>query len=100
MDFVEHDIQSGSSLSEALAHHHDQLFNPELVAMVKVAEESGQLSSMLVKITDEYQERIRHSLTLFTTIFQPLLMLILGLFVTLLIFAVYVPIINLSAIIH
>jgi len=94
---LETDVLSGSSLSDSLADHAGSLFTQDIIAMVRVGEETGKLSLMLKKAADMYQEKVNRSLLFFTTIFQPLLMILLGLLITLLIFAIYVPVFNLSS---
>jgi type IV pilus assembly protein PilC len=93
--YLEQEIESGASLQEAMAHQ-AELFTPELIAMVGVGQESGRLSSMLAYAADTCDAQVKRALTTVTTLFQPLLMLLLGGLVTLLIFAVYIPIFNLS----
>lgn len=90
-------VEAGSSLSESLMH--DELFDQELRALVKVGEESGQLGAMLSKAAQGYQDKVSHSLFLCTTLFQPLCMIIMGLLITGLIFAVYLPIFSLAHVI-
>lgn len=93
------DVESGSSLSQSLLHNQKQLFDSELIALVRVGEESGQLGSMLAKAACGYQAKVSQSLYIITTLFQPLFMIIMGLLVTGLIFSVYVPIFNLARVI-
>ncbi len=97
---LEHDVRAGYSLSDAMAqHYHEQLFPQDLLSVIRVGEESGQLASLLKKAAAIYYDKLTRSIHFFTTIFQPVLMIILGLLITLLIFAVYVPIIDLSHIV-
>lgn len=46
-----------------------------------------------------YREQVNRTLTTMATLMQPLLMIILGLLITMLIFALYVPLFNLSTVI-
>jgi len=94
--YLEREVDAGSSLSQAMAQHPEQLFEQELLSIVKVGEESGQLASMLEQVATSYQGRVDRLLVTVTTLIQPMLMIILGLLVTILIFAVYLPVFNLS----
>jgi len=96
---LESEICSGSLLSESMLDYPGILFTQDLVAMIKVGEETGQLGLMLKKAADIYQEKVNRSILFFTTVFQPLLMIFLGLLITLLIFAIYVPVLSLSNVI-
>lgn len=96
IDYILQEVEGGTSLSSAMAHHPDELFGQDIIAIVKVGEESGKLPSMLARSAASYQERIKQSLAVATTLFQPLLMIILGLLITMLIFAVYLPVVQFS----
>lgn len=90
------EVEAGASLSSAMAQHPHHLFSHDVVAMVAVGEESGRLHTMLARIAMQYQERVKRLLVTVTTVFQPLLLIILGLLTALLIFAVYLPILQFS----
>jgi type IV pilus assembly protein PilC len=94
--YMERDVTSGSSLSQSMSQLADPLFGPDIIAMVRVGEESGSLDTMLERIAQIYQSRMYRTLTLMTTFLQPMLMIVLGLLVCVLMFAVYMPIFRLS----
>jgi type IV pilus assembly protein PilC len=96
IQFVEQAVESGSSLSNALAQTPGRLFSQDIIAMVMVGEESAQLPNMLDRIAQVYHEKVKRQLTATTVLVQPLFMLLLGLLVVALIFAVYGPIFNLA----
>lgn len=97
--YVERDIAAGSSMSQAMMQLADPVFGPDIIAMIRVGEESGCLSGMLQRVAGMYQERMHRTLTLLTTFLSPLLMIILGLLISALIFAVYMPIFSLAQVI-
>jgi len=97
---LEKEVAAGNSLSQSIKRMPGSLLEQDLVAMVKVGEESGNLGLMLKKAAIIYQGKVDRSIAFFTTIFQPLLMIILGLLITLLIFAIYLPIFSLSDIVQ
>lgn len=101
---LEHAVDSGSSLSQAmmLPRQHktkrgEAIFAPHVVAMVSVGEETGQLVPLLDKVADNYHNEVKKQLIMCTVLLQPLLLLVLGLLVVLLVFAVYGPIVNLAS---
>lgn len=100
IEFIEQEIIMGNSLSGAMAQHPDQLFDQQLLSMIKVGEESGELSAMMYRTVALYEEEVKKSLTFITTIMQPLCVILIGLLITLLICAVYLPIIQLAQIVH
>lgn len=93
------EVEAGNSLSDAMAQDPDQSFGYDIIALVRVGQESGKLASMLEKASLLYQEKVDRLLTIFTTLFQPLLMIIMGMLITLLIFAVYLPVLQLGAVV-
>ena len=96
---ISEDVYAGSTLSQSMTDYGGNIFPQDLVAIVKVGEETACLDTMLDKAADMYQDKVNSSIMFFTTIFQPLLMIVLGLLITLLIFAIYVPIFSLSSVV-
>lgn len=92
-------VTSGVALSRAMSTIPNTVFESDLISIARVGEESGNLGQMLKKAAVIYEGKVNRSITFFTTIFQPLLMIILGLLITLLIFAVYLPVFNLASVV-
>lgn len=92
---IEQEVISGVSLHEAMIPY-PNLCAPELITLVHVGQESGHLSSMLERVAVIYQERMQRSLKVMTTLLQPLMMIVLGLLIAGLIFAVYLPVLQLA----
>lgn len=96
LDDIKEAVAAGNSLQQALVLHPGPFSRPDIEAMVTVAEESGQLASMLATIADDQHERLERTLSLYSMLVQPCLMIILGVLIALLIVAVYIPILSLS----
>lgn len=96
---IEHEVEAGNSLSQAMIHDPAQMFSAEIVSVVRVAEESGQMGQILARAASGLQEHVKRAISIITMLANPLLMIILGLLITFLIFAVYLPIFNLSNVI-
>lgn len=94
---LEADIENGASLSHAMARHSAAIFGPDTVAMIEVAEASGRLPLLLDRVSQSYYSQVTQRISWLTLLLQPAIMLILGLMVALLIFAVYGPIFTLSS---
>lgn len=93
---LEQDVHGGCSLSEAMIRSEEGLFSQDIIAMIEVGEESGRLPILADRVALTYHARVMQRLSLITTLLQPMVMIILGLLVALLIFAVYGPIFNMS----
>jgi type IV pilus assembly protein PilC len=93
------EVGAGVLLSDALVMIQDPLVGPDSISLIVVGQESGRLSFFLARSAYLLQERVQHSVSFVATIIQPLLVIILGLLITLLIIAVYMPVLNLAALI-
>lgn len=93
------DVHHGKHVSVALREHTESYCGPSVLALIRVGEESGRLDRAFEQVVVVYQQQLEKVSTLVTTLLQPLLMIVLGLMITALIFAVYVPIFNLSEVI-
>jgi len=95
MENLADEINAGGSFAETLSGY-PALIGQEMVSLIKVGQESGMLADMLVRVSDIYQQRLMNGLSRINTLFQPFLLIILGLMITGLILALYTPIMSLS----
>ncbi len=93
---ITNSVEQGYSLSDVMQHDQSQLIDQEIIAMISVGQESGNLGIMLQKAAHFYKQKAEESFQFISTIFQPLLLIILGLLVALLVFSVYLPILQVS----
>lgn len=95
ISFKEQEISAGATFADAMAGCQEYC-GQEIISLIKVGQESGQLGFMLERIAGIYQQRMIHTLSRINTLFQPFLLIILGLMITGLILALYTPIMSLS----
>ncbi len=88
------DVDSGLLLSHAMQMI--SAFLPEIIALVHIGEETGTLGQSLENAAAMYNEKLDEQLRRFVFFLQPTVIILLGLLVTTLIFAVYLPIMQLS----
>ncbi|MCF5720531.1 type II secretion system F family protein [Pseudomonas syringae] len=88
------DIQAGQPLSTALARH--QLTIPVAERLLRVGEQSGELASMCERIAQFHDEALERAIELFSKVFEPLLMLVVGGLIGLIVFMLYMPIFELA----
>lgn len=91
---VYNEIISGRLLSDVMSS--TSLFLPEVVALICVGEQTGNIAYSLETAAVIYNDLVEVQLKRFVFILQPVLIIFLGLLVTMLIFAVYSPILQLS----
>lgn len=88
------DIQAGQPLSTALARH--QLTTAVAERLVRVGEQSGELAAMCERIAQFHDEALERAIELFSKVFEPLLMLVVGGLIGLIVFMLYMPIFELA----
>lgn len=94
--YISHEVRSGISLAEAMLRCPHSIFQLDAIALIRVAHESGSLATVFEQLSVRYHHRLLRILSRSLLFVQPVLMLILGLLVTLLIIALYLPIMSMS----
>lgn len=84
-------VSEGEKISAAMLKH-GEYFPLFVIQMVKVGEETGKLDKVLQEVVSFYQKEINRSINLFSSLLEPIIIIILGLFVTLLAVSVFSPI--------
>ena len=87
-------VREGSSLAGSLSKHH--LFPHVAIEMVEVGEQTGALSEMLSSVADFYDEQNTTSLTRFSNLVQPVLLIVMGLVIAALLMSLYMPLFSLA----
>jgi type IV pilus assembly protein PilC len=91
---VAQEVREGSSLSGALIKR--DLFPHVAVEMVEVGESTGALADMLTSVADFYDEENQTSLTRFSNLIQPVLLVVMGIVIAGLLLSLYMPLFQLS----
>jgi len=82
-------VQEGKPLGQSWEEA--KIFPFMVTQMVSVGEQTGQLSSMLGKIADFYDEEVNQSVEALVALMEPILILVLGGLVGSIIIAMYMP---------
>lgn len=90
------DINRGQSLSDAIAALPEFYKKENLVALIRVGEQTGSMVNVLEKATEVFQEEMKAYILVVTSLFQPVLLIIVGLIIGLLVWMIYMPIFNLA----
>lgn len=88
-------IHEGRSLSSALQAA--QLADPVATSMLAVAERTGALADILERIAQFHESRLQHSVELTSRLFEPVLMIVIGLVVGAIVVLMYLPIFDLAS---
>ncbi len=89
------EVQTGKSVSETLRKYPDQ-FPGIMIAMIKVGEESGDMSKMLDVMAKFYRREVTGAVDTLVSMIEPLMIVMLAVGVGVLLAAVLVPIYNIS----
>lgn len=88
-------VTAGDSLSKPLSA--SGLIPPQIMAMIRVAEESNSLDEVLVKIADRIDNRIERRLEVLVKLIEPLMLILIGSMVMFVILGVLLPVFDLNS---
>lgn len=83
-------VEKGGHLAEPLKVSNE--FPPDVVQMIAVGEESGNLDGMLNKIADFYDMTVNYAIKKLTTVIEPVFLMILGCMVGVIMASMLMPI--------
>ncbi len=98
LEKVADSVRQGHSLSGPLSDH--PVFPPMVTQMIAVGEDAGSLEVMLNKIADFYDQEVEAATEQLTAMIEPLMVAFLGVVIGGMVVALYLPIFNISKLIH
>jgi general secretion pathway protein F len=87
-------IMEGSSIAEPLKK--SRLFPPIIIHMIAVGEKTGELESMLAKVSDSFDNEVEASVTGMTSLLEPIIILVMGGIVFFLMISILLPIFQMN----
>jgi type IV pilus assembly protein PilC len=93
---IKEDVRSGKPLSHPLEK--SGFFEPMVVQMVHIGEEIGELPQMFKRINVFYQNYVETFLGRFLTLFEPLVLIFMGLVIATMVIGMFLPIFKISQI--
>jgi general secretion pathway protein F len=91
---VEQEIKQGNTLAKSMATQ--GVFPVLAVEMIGVGEESGNLGTMLEQVATTYDNDVKHSLSIFMSLFEPILIFIMVGVIGVLAVSILLPVINMN----
>lgn len=88
-------VTTGDTLAKPLAA--SGLIPPQIMAMIRIAEESNTLDDVLVKIADRIDQRIERRLEVMVRMIEPLMLVLIGGMVMFVIVGVLLPVFDLNS---
>ena len=89
------EVKRGSSLSRSLAPCRS-LFPPSVIEMIAVAEESGRLSSELIRLAHNYENELDRRLRTLVALAEPLLLFLMASLIGTIVVGMLLPIFTLQ----
>jgi len=90
-------VRGGKKISDSMKSS-EFIFPSEIARMLAVGESSASLAKVAIKVSDQYQREVDNVLRAVASVFEPVLILVVGIFVALLALAVMAPIFSLGTI--
>jgi type IV pilus assembly protein PilC len=91
---IKRSVREGRSMAEPMEKN--ELFTPMLVQLVAIGEEIGELNNMLKRIGKFYQDYLATFVTRLATIFEPLMIVFIGIIIGAMVISIFLPIFNLA----
>jgi general secretion pathway protein F len=88
-------VQQGEGVSKALQSA--GLADPVATSMLTVAERTGALADILERIADFHEAQLKRAIDLASRLFEPLLMIVIGLVIGAIVVLMYLPIFDLAS---
>ena len=91
-------VREGQSLARSLE---EQKIFPDLsVEMIEVGESTGALPAMLNSVAEFYEEDVQTALAAAMALIEPIILIVMAVFVGTVLLSLYLPIFNLASSIH
>jgi len=94
MDDVKAGVRRGRDLAEPLRE--TGFFPPMLLHMVELGQRSGEIEDMLMHVADTYDDDVRLTIDAAVGLLEPVIIVVMGLFVGFLVLAILLPILKMS----
>ena len=88
-------VSEGESLAVTLRRSGH--FPPTVTHMIAVGERAGELEAMLLRVSDAYEAQVKTKLDRLAGVLEPLVLVVMGIFVVFVIISILVPIMGMSA---
>ncbi len=95
LEEVRTNVREGASLAKPLRD--SGVFPPLVTRMIAVGEQTGEMEQMLTKVADIYDQQVETMVSTLTSLLEPVMIVIIGAIMGFIVFAVLLPIFNLTS---
>ena len=93
---VEEKVLAGHSLNESMKG--TKIFDNKMVSLVKVAEETNQTEFIFERLNQQYAIEVQQKSKMLSTLMEPLIIVVVGIFVGVILVSLYLPMFKLSSV--
>jgi general secretion pathway protein F len=94
IDIARDNISEGESIAGPLKKSGQ--FPPIVIHMINIGEKTGDLERMLTQVSDSYDFQVKNSVDSMTSLLTPVMIILMGLVVGVIVFAIMVPMFEMS----
>lgn len=92
------EVLRGESLYKSLSQF--PVYNSSMLALIKAAEEVNRVDVIFGKLAKQYSEEVEQQSDIFGKLMEPVIMIVIGILVTIILLAMYIPLFQLSTTVH
>lgn len=94
---VEKGVLAGTSLHASMVGN--KIFDNKMVSLVKVAEETNQTEYIFERLNQQYAIEVQQKSKLLSTLMEPIIIIVIGIFVGVILVSMYLPMFKLSSVV-
>lgn len=94
VDSARANITEGQSIAEPLRKSGE--FPPLMIHMIAIGERTGELPQMLTNVAETYEEQFNATVERMTALLEPVMIIVMGVFVLGVVLAVFIPLMDVS----
>ena len=92
------DVKEGESITNPLRK--EGIFPPFVLRLISSGEESGRLEEMLLKVADTYDDEVSATVTVLSSLLEPVMIILMGVVVGFIVLAILTPILGMNQIVR
>ena len=66
--------------------------------MINIGEKTGELENMLTQVSDAYDFQVENQVDSLTSLLEPIMLIVMGVIIAIIVFAIMIPIFEISSI--
>ena len=96
IDDARENISEGESIAGPLKASGQ--FPPLVIHMINIGEKTGELENMLTQVSDAYDFQVENQVDSLTSLLEPIMLIVMGVIIAIIVFAIKIPIFEISSI--